>query len=158
MTKCGKFPCYCDQEKIYIPFMGEDGFIADEFQLAAFIRKEDRIPIVLGASLYSKPRNDLSPELIPTSVTPRTAAWIYDKTIIIGLRGTCAQCAGGFSDLADDKVSLLHNRLIYTITAIWGPPAFLINGLLDMHVVEFEDDFLERKHLGIQVAQQFGKV
>lgn len=89
---CGKDPCNCMTEKVYIPFMGEEGFnnntSAD--QLAAFIKLEDRVPILLALSLYSgQPRTNLAPELIESSVTPRTACWIFENTIIVGTRGTC---------------------------------------------------------------------
>ena len=59
-------------------------------QLAAFIKLEDRVPILLALSLYSgQPRTNLAPQLIESSVTPRTACWIFENTIIVGTRGTC---------------------------------------------------------------------
>ena len=86
-------------------------------QLASFIKEEDKVPILLAISLYTgQPRTDLAPQLIPSSVTPRTACWIYENTIVVGTRGTCPTCLQGGKDLEDDKVTLL--------SAIWGPPGF----------------------------------
>ncbi len=117
---CGKEPCNCMTEKVYIPFMGGGESITNETfpdQLAAFIKEEDRVPILLALSLYSgQPRTSLAPQLIESSVTPRTAAWIFENTIIVGTRGTCIGCDQENSDLKDDKVSFINQYP--------GPPKF----------------------------------
>lgn len=108
---CGKEPCNCMTEKVYIPFMGGEESINNNTspdQLAAFIKEEDRVPILLGLSLYSgQPRTNLAPQLIESSVTPRTACWIFENTIIVGTRGTCIGCEQQNADLKDDQVCLL---------------------------------------------------
>ena len=118
---CGKEPCNCASEKVYIPFMGGETNITNTTstdQLASFIKEEDRIPVLLALSLYSgTPRNNLAPQLIETSVTPRTACWIFENTIIVATRGTCIGCAKGSNDVQDDKVSLFN---------IWGAPGFYL--------------------------------
>lgn len=111
---CGNNPCYCHDEKVEIPFMGDDSITNQTLpsQLASFVKEEDRVPILLALSLYTgQPRTDLAPQLIPTSVTPRTACWVYETTIVVAARGTCVPCQQGAKDLLDDKVSLLNKRI-----------------------------------------------
>ena len=72
-------------------------------QLASFLWEVDRIPILLALSLYTgTPRTNLAPELIPSSVTPRTACWIFENTVIVGTRGTSPTAAEGSKDIKDD--------------------------------------------------------
>ena len=113
MGKCGKSPCLCssslDEQEIQIPFMGDVSVTNNTTteQLATFLEEQDKIPILFALSLYTgTPRNNIPPwELIHDSVTPRTACWIYNQTVIVGCRGTCATCDGGSQDLKDDKVT-----------------------------------------------------
>lgn len=119
MGKCGKSPCLCgstsDEQHIEIPFMGDASITNSTTpeQLATFIEERDKIPILLAMSLYTgTPRNNIPPwELIHSSVTPRTACWIFQNTVIVGCRGTCVQCPGGGRDLADDKVNQKTKKL-----------------------------------------------
>lgn len=109
---CGKHPCLCkstaEEKLIEIPFMGDASFTNQTTpeQVATFIDPDDRIPVLLAMSLYTgTPRNNLFPwELIPSSVTPRTACWIFENTIICATRGTSPSSPGGDKDINDDKV------------------------------------------------------
>jgi len=76
-------------------------------QLATFIDPSDRIAVLLALSLYTgTPRNNLPPwELIQSSVTPRTACWMFENTIICATRGTQPTSTGGRSDILDDQVT-----------------------------------------------------
>lgn len=134
---CGKDPCNCMTEKVYIPFMGGGESITNDTsadQLAAFIKLEDRVPILLALSLYSgQPRTNLAPQLIESSVTPRTACWVFENTIIVGTRGTCIGflvfkkgCEQENSDIADDKVRFIKHYP--------DPPKF--SGFLAVQLIE----------------------
>ena len=102
-------------EKVQIPFMGDVSFTnqTPPEQLAAFILPQDRIPVLLAMSLYTgTPRNNIIPwQLITSSITPRTACWIFKNTIICATRGTQPISAGGQKDLSDDSVSTTHSTL-----------------------------------------------
>lgn len=118
MGKCGKSPCLCNstpnEQKIEIPFMGDSHVTNNTTpeQLATFLAEEDKIPVLLALSLYTgTPRNNIHPwELINSSITPRTACWIFNQTVIVGCRGTCVPCYGGDQDLGDDKVKSLTSK------------------------------------------------
>jgi len=110
---CGKHPCLCkstiEEKLIKIPFMG-DASVTNQTtpeQLATFIDPSDRIAVLLALSLYTgTPRNNLPPwELIQSSVTPRTACWMFENTIICATRGTQPTSTGGRSDILDDQVT-----------------------------------------------------
>jgi hypothetical protein len=130
---CGKIPCYCNTEKVEIPFMGDAGVTnnTSEDQLASFLWEVDRVPILLALSLYTgTPRTNLAPELIPSSVTPRTACWIFENTVIVGTRGTSPTAAEGSKDIKDDKVCLLAMLNCYPLHYYPGAPRFLAIELL----------------------------
>jgi hypothetical protein len=109
---CGKHPCLCkstsSEKLIEIPFMGDASFTNNTTpeQVATFIDSDDRIAVLLAMSLYTgTPRNNLPPwELITSSVTPRTACWMFENTIICATRGTQPTSPGGSQDISDDKV------------------------------------------------------
>lgn len=155
---CGKYPCYCNTEKVEIPFMGDEGVTNNMSveQLASFLWEVDRIPILLALSLYTgTPRTNLAPELIPSSVTPRTACWIFENTVIVGTRGTSPTAAEGSKDIKDDKVSLFASlrfaTLLRYITIRYittrGPPDFW-----QLSYLELCNSFLETNDLDVQVT------
>lgn len=94
-----------------IPFGGEYIPISLD-QVAGYISPDDRIPLLLAISLYKAPLPSLGPyELIPSSISPRLAAWFDASTgiCIIGLKGTSLTSS---LDRADDKV---RPKIAYSI-------------------------------------------
>ena len=96
-------------EEVEIPFCGGGGKISSS-DTAAWLRNEDKVPLLLAISLYTQPYPEMEGyQLVPGSYRIRVAAWFNTQTgsCVIGCRGTSIGKAGGESDLKDDKVSLL---------------------------------------------------
>jgi len=74
-------------------------------ELAAWVREEDRVPLILALSLYTGVSQGLDGfELIPNSLNGRVAAWFNNFTghAIVGLKGTTLST--GNQDIHDDKI------------------------------------------------------
>lgn len=99
---------------IEIPFGGTSDLITDPNQFAGWIRIEDRIPLMLAISLYTKPIQAIGDFVVMTVMT-RVGAWIDKKNgiVIIGCRGTSIGSKGGAQDLNDDRVSLFSFSLVH---------------------------------------------
>lgn len=95
-----------------IPFFGgaPDSKL-DLGDMAAWVKPEDKVPLLLAISLYSEALQELQGyQLVPGSNKVRVAAWFNtsDGHCIIGCRGTQALGKQGSKDIKDDTVSLFH--------------------------------------------------
>ena len=98
-----------EEEEVEIPFIGGGGISNNvtPYELADWVKEEDKVPILLALSLYQTPREELwGYKLIPNSYSIRLAAWFNEVTgsCVIGCRGTSPGSSKGTQDLADDIV------------------------------------------------------